>query len=128
MCVYFAILFFFGPRLAFLIRWISSPEHVNQMFSAAFLPLLGVIFLPWTTLVYTLMYLGYNGMAGSDWLWLGVAFAVDLATYSGGVYYRVKGENAINPMKWIEQSHSWLSLLQYLQLQPPSAPISAPFC
>jgi hypothetical protein len=72
-----------------------------------------VIFLPWTTLVYTLAY-GYNAIVGEDWLWLAGAFAVDMATYFGGAYYRAKGENAINPLKWLERSTALRTLMYIL--------------
>jgi hypothetical protein len=48
--------------------------------------MLGLLFLPWTTL----MYVGVepHGMSGVDWLLLGVAFLADIATYSGGYQNR----------------------------------------
>jgi len=44
--------------------------------------LLGSIFLPWTTLMYVIV--APMGVIGFDWLWLGLAFIADLASYGGG--------------------------------------------
>ena len=89
MCCFFASLLFFGPRLAFLVYWLIPYGRLKiaTAFSGWFWPLLGLIFLPWTTLIYTLVYGGpgpYGGIAGFDWLWLGIAFIIDIASYGGG--------------------------------------------
>jgi hypothetical protein len=48
---------------------------------------LGVIFLPWTTLMYTFVH-GVNGIVGFDWVWVGIALVCDIATYSSGAWKR----------------------------------------
>jgi hypothetical protein len=48
---------------------------------------LGVIFLPWTTLMITFV-CGANGLVGFDWVWVGLAVAADIATYTGHAYKR----------------------------------------
>ena len=41
------------PRLALLIVWLARPVLVDHAFGGAFIiPLLGIIFLPFTTLAY----------------------------------------------------------------------------
>ena len=45
-------------------------------------PLLGFVFLPWTTLMYVAV--APLGVTGLDWLWLGLALVVDIGSYSGG--------------------------------------------
>jgi hypothetical protein len=105
MYVFYAILLFLGPRLACLIYWFYLSEFVHQVFNGWFWPLLGVIFLPWSTGVYVMAHTAYDqSFGGWDWLWLGIAFAVDMATNYGAVYFRVKGGSAVNAIKWIEQS------------------------
>jgi hypothetical protein len=44
------------PRLAVVILWIARPERVDAAFSTFLLPLLGIIFLPFATLIYLLLY------------------------------------------------------------------------
>ena len=87
MCCFFVSLFALGPRFAFLVYWLFRPAYVQQVFNSFIWPLLGLIFLPWTTLMYVLVY-GANGIVGFDWVWLGLALAGDIAAYAGGVYKR----------------------------------------
>jgi hypothetical protein len=39
-------------------------------------PLLGVLFIPFTTLMYVIVY--PRGIKGPDWLWLGLVLAIDI--------------------------------------------------
>jgi hypothetical protein len=48
--------------------------------------LLGAIFLPWTTLAYLFLFPG--GIVGYEWIVLGVAFLIDLASHGGTYYHR----------------------------------------
>lgn len=86
MCCFFSTLLFFGPRLGFLVYWLLpiGRLRIAVAFNTWIWPLLGLIFLPWTTLMYVLVF----PIVGFDWLWLGLAFAADLASYGGGVYNR----------------------------------------
>jgi hypothetical protein len=43
------------------------------------LPCLGFMFLPFTTLVYVWLVQGVGALSGIDWLWLILAFIVDIA-------------------------------------------------
>jgi hypothetical protein len=83
MCL-FALLAGFAPRLAFLFLWIARLAMVNTAFSMWIWPLLGLIFLPFTTLMYVLLVYGVGGLAGWDWLWIGLALVLDLGHYFGG--------------------------------------------
>lgn len=87
MCCFFLTLVFFGPRLAFLIYWLIRPVYIQSVFQTWIWPLLGLIFLPWTTLMWVIVY-GANGIVGFDWLWVGLALVADIATYSSGAYKR----------------------------------------
>jgi len=74
------------PRLAVLFMWLARPV----MFSAAFggswlIPLLGVLFLPLTTLMYVLLW-SANGLSGFDWFWLVLAFMLDLGGIASSGY------------------------------------------
>ena len=87
MCCFFATLLFFGPRLAFLVYWMLFSTRVNLALNGWLLPLLGLIFLPWTFLMYLIVW-SPTGIVGWDWLWLGLALAGDIATYTSGGYKR----------------------------------------
>ena len=47
-------------------------------------PVLGLIFVPWLTLMYVIVAPG--GIVGFDWVWLGLALVGDIGSYSGGGY------------------------------------------
>ena len=84
MCCFATTLLLLGPRFVVLIWWLIRPVLFNAMFSTWIWPLLGLIFLPWTLLMYLIV--GGGGVIGFDWVWLGLAFLADIASYSGGAY------------------------------------------
>lgn len=83
MCVFFSLLIL-GPRIATIIWWIISPDRFSEIFDTWVIPALGVIFLPWTTLMY--VGVGWNGINGLEWFLLIFAFLVDLGSLGGGAY------------------------------------------
>jgi hypothetical protein len=98
MCCLVTILLVFGPRIALLAWWLTEASRFARAFgpeawpiSAPWplwvWPLLGAIFLPWTTLAYLVVFPG--GIAGLDLLWLGLALLVDLGSHGSG--YRQRG-------------------------------------
>ena len=86
MCCFFASMLFFGPRLAFLVYWLLPIGRLRifAAFNTWIWPLLGLIFLPWTTLMYVIVF----PVIGLDWLWIGLAVVADIASYGGGAYNR----------------------------------------
>jgi hypothetical protein len=80
-----ALMSAFAPRLVFLIIWIARPTYVDAVFDTFILPLLGLIFLPFTTLMWVLLDAPPTGMHGWDWLWIIIAVALDLGHY-GSAY------------------------------------------
>ena len=54
MCL-FLLLLLFGPRLVGVLWWLFEPVRWNAAFGTVLLPVLGLIFLPWTTLMYLLV-------------------------------------------------------------------------
>jgi hypothetical protein len=84
MCCFFTSLVVFGPRLAILVWWLIRPAYISAAFSSWLWAILGWIFLPWTTIMYLIVYPG--GIVGFDWIWLGLGVLADIASYSGGAY------------------------------------------
>jgi hypothetical protein len=84
MCCLFTSLVLFGPRLGILIWWLLDPVRWNLAFQSFLWPLLGFLFLPWTTIMYVSV--GINGLSWFDWIWLAIALLVDLGSYGGGAY------------------------------------------
>ena len=87
MCCFISTLWLLGPRFAFLIYWLIPYGRVkiDAAFSTFFWPFLGLIFLPWTTLMYVI--LAPNGIVGIwEWLFLILGVVFDIASYTGGGY------------------------------------------
>lgn len=72
---------FLGPRVALFIWWVFGSK-VDAAFSSWLWPLLGLIFLPWTTLAYVLAWGPLDGVSGLGWLVVALGLAADIATYS----------------------------------------------
>ena len=82
----FLVLLFLGPRAGILVWWLVDQVRWSATFDTFIWPLLGFLFLPWTTLMYVVV--APMGITGFDWLWLGLAFLADIATLAGGAYRR----------------------------------------
>ena len=52
----FAIFAGLFPRLGLFIIWLARPALVDAAFDTFIWPLLGIIFLPFATLIYVLLY------------------------------------------------------------------------
>jgi hypothetical protein len=76
------------PRFALIIFWIARPERMDATFTTFLWPLLGIIFLPFTTLIYVLLWEPRTGVTGSDWLWIALAVLLDLAHWSASASQR----------------------------------------
>ena len=83
MCCMLTVLMFFGPRLAILVWWLINPVYVRLGVNDSWiLAILALIFLPFTALMYLIVYPG--GIIGFDWVWLGLGLLADIASYAGG--------------------------------------------
>jgi hypothetical protein len=85
MCLFIATLFL-GPRAALLFWWLIDPGRFSDAFNSFIWPLLGILFLPWSTLVFLILWSWGGGFNGLDWLFLGLAFLADISMYAGGGY------------------------------------------
>ena len=72
---------FIGPRVALFVWWIFG-DKVDAAFDSWIWPLLGLIFLPWTTLAYVLAWGPLLGVSGWGWLVVAIGVVADIATYS----------------------------------------------
>ena len=66
------------PRLALLILWVARPALVDAAFNTFLLPLLGIIFLPFTTLIYVIVYIPGVGLTGLGLFWVILALLLDI--------------------------------------------------
>ncbi|MEA3440534.1 MAG: hypothetical protein U9R58_09650 [Chloroflexota bacterium] len=85
MCCMLTTLFLFGPRLAILFWWLINPVRFNLAFNEAWvLTILAWLFLPWTVLMYLIIFQG--GIVGFDWVILILGLLADIASYTGGFW------------------------------------------
>jgi CDP-diglyceride synthetase len=82
-----ALLAAISPRLALVLVWIFT-NLVDRAFEGFLLPLLGLIFLPLTTLIYVLAYRPVTGVSGWGWFFVFLGLLFDLASYGGGALGR----------------------------------------
>lgn len=74
------------PRLLTLFFWIARPERWNAAFNGPILPILGIIFLPFTTLVYVILVTPGQSLSGLDIVFLLVAVAIDVFNWGASAY------------------------------------------
>ena len=84
MCCFITSLLLAGPRAAILVWWLLFPVRFNVAFSTILWPILGILFAPWTTLMYLAIWPG--GVIGFDWFWIGLGILFDIGMYAGGGY------------------------------------------
>lgn len=84
MCCIFTLLLLLGARFADIVWWIAQPNRWDAAFSSVLWPILGIIFAPWTTLMYVVVAPG--GVNGIDWLFIILAIIVDVGFWTGGAW------------------------------------------
>ena len=75
----------FFPRLGVLFVWLARPALFEAAIPSALVAVLGIIFFPLTTLMYVLLW-APGGLTGLDWLWLALAFVLDIGGVLGSAY------------------------------------------
>jgi hypothetical protein len=87
------ILLLTGPRTLILLWWLLAPGRWERAFESVAWPILGFLFLPWTTLMFVVVAPSGNVESG-DWPWLLMAFVLDWFTTISGYFLnrgRVRG-------------------------------------
>ena len=84
MCCFFTLMVFLGPRIAGIFWWLFQPARWSLAFNGSWIwPVLGLIFLPWTTLMYVIVAPG--GIVGFwEWGFLILMLVFDIGSYAGG--------------------------------------------
>ena len=76
-----ALIAVLSPRLAILLLWLFT-NYVDRAFSGFFLPLVGLIFLPWTTLLYVLVDVAPGPIHVAGWIVIGLGVLIDLNSWA----------------------------------------------
>jgi len=91
MCCVFTVLLFLGPRVANVTWWLLAPgQWVGEAagaFNGILLPILGIIFLPWTTLMYVAVHHPVEGVSLLGWLFVALGVFADISMHGGGAYF-----------------------------------------
>jgi hypothetical protein len=75
------------PRLATLFIWLARPAYFTAAFGNTIIwPILGILFLPFTTLMYVILWGPTGNLTGWDWLWLLLAVVIDISHYGASAY------------------------------------------
>lgn len=80
-----------APRIFLILGWIFSARWDIVWKGNWFWPLLGIIFAPYTTVMYMLVW-SPTGIAGWDWLWIVLGVLLDIMKWSSMVKYRKENE------------------------------------
>lgn len=80
MCLVF-ITALFAPRVAFALMWIFG-DKVEVAYSNWLWPALLLAFLPWTGIMYTLLWSPVTGVDGPEWILVAIAVLVDILSWS----------------------------------------------
>jgi hypothetical protein len=81
------ILFVAFPRIALVLIFLFS-NYLQRAYHGMLLPLIGLLFLPLTTLAYAWMVNSGLPTTGTNLLILIVAVVIDLGGLGGGAYHR----------------------------------------
>jgi hypothetical protein len=66
-----------APRVTLGVFWYTG-DRIDNAFSGWFTPALGIIFLPYATIMYVLLYAADKRVEGSEWILVGIAGIVDV--------------------------------------------------
>ena len=75
-----------APRAARALDRQAGPR--GGAFGTFLLPLLGIIFLPFATLIYVIVYTPGVGLIGLDWFWVILAVLLDIGHWSASYTQR----------------------------------------
>jgi hypothetical protein len=91
----FLLLTLVSPRLGILVLWIFT-DYVNKAFSLWLWPLLGLVFLPWTTLFYILVAAPVGSISFWGWLMIALGLLTDVSTYMQSYANREQARSLYN--------------------------------
>jgi hypothetical protein len=89
MCCLLAVLVFFGPRAVILLWWLFDERRWSFVYNTFFIPALGFLFLPWTTLMLAVIAkpaFDFGLYTFLDWIFIGIAVLIDITSYTGSAF------------------------------------------
>ncbi|HVD30917.1 MAG TPA: hypothetical protein VNE19_04315 [Methylomirabilota bacterium] len=83
MCCVLGLLAFLGPRLVIFLLWLFT-NYLSRAFDGFLLPLLGFLFLPWTTIAWAIAQNEFSGANGIGLLVIVIGVLFDIGVLGGG--------------------------------------------
>jgi hypothetical protein len=83
MCCVLVLLAFLGPRVALALLWIFT-SYLSRAFDTFLWPLLGFVFLPWTTIAYAIAQNELGGLSGLGLIVIVLGLLGDIGVIGGG--------------------------------------------
>jgi hypothetical protein len=78
----FLLISLLSPRLGIIILWAFTNYVARAFDNNWFWPLLGLIFLPWTTLIYILVAAPVGSVTFWGWLMVALGLLIDLSSHA----------------------------------------------
>ena len=72
----------FAPRVGLILAWVFSPRWDVVWGGNWFWPLLGIIFAPYTTVMFLLSWSPGLGIYGWDWMWIVLGVMLDVMKWT----------------------------------------------
>jgi len=88
MCCVLVLLAFLGPRVVLALLWILT-NYLNRAFDTFLWPLLGFLFLPWTTIAFAVAQNELGGASGLGLIVVALGFLADIGVIGGGARRRL---------------------------------------
>jgi hypothetical protein len=76
-----------SARLALIVLALFT-DDLSRAFDSWLIPFLGFFLLPWTTLIYALLWTTSRHVYGIEWAFVAMAFLIDIGSLFGGGKYR----------------------------------------
>jgi hypothetical protein len=92
----FLLITMLSPRLGVIVLWVFT-DYVTRAFDSWVWPLLGLIFLPWTTLLYILVAAPVGGITLWGWLMVGLGLILDVSAHAQAYTNRQQAMSLYQP-------------------------------
>jgi hypothetical protein len=76
-----------SPRFAIFLIWLFG-DRMSYAFDSFWIGFIGFLFLPWTTLAWTVAYAPLAGVTGFGWFIVVLGFIIDIGSYSSAAQAR----------------------------------------
>ena len=83
MCCVLALLAFLGPRVVLVLLWVFT-NYLSRAFDSFLLPIIGFLFLPWTTIAWAIAQNELGGANGIGLLVIALGLLADIGVLGGG--------------------------------------------